>query len=195
MAPALSPAGERRGDLRGAARIEVGLRRFLEAGGFGAFTDTFEDLDGLEQLPGIARPAADGRWLRLRRRGRLEDRRAGADLKVMGDGPAGGTSFMEDYTYHLGDPVPGARRAHAGGLPVDRDGTPTCEIHPLSIGGKDDPVRLVFDGRARARPSSSALVDIGDRFRLIVNEVDVVTPTRPCRSSRSPAPSGGHGPT
>ena len=159
-----------------AARIEAGLRAFLEQGGFGAFTDTFEDLHGMRQLPGIAvqRLMADGYGF-----GGEGDWKTAAlvrILKVMATGLAGGTSFMEDYTYDLSaERAAGARLAHARDLPVDRRGRPACEIHPLSIGGRDDPVRLVFD----AAPGPAvvlALLDLGDRFRLLANEVEVVPP-------------------
>ena len=100
-------------------------------------------------------------------------------LKVMGDGLPGGTSFMEDYTYHLGDPVPEVLGAHMLEVCPSIAGTrPRCEIHPLSIGGRSDPVRLVFD----AAPGPAVVVgmaDLGDRFRLIANEVDIVAPDEP----------------
>ncbi|HSL33622.1 MAG TPA: L-arabinose isomerase [Candidatus Limnocylindrales bacterium] len=179
VAPGLRRSGERHRELRTAARIEAGLRSFLGDGGFGAFTDTFEDLGGLEQLPGIAvqRLMADGYGF-----GAEGDWKAAAlvrILKVMADGLPGGTSFMEDYTYHLGDPVPEVLGAHmlevCPSLTADR---PSCEIHPLAIGGRSDPVRLVFD----ASPGPAVLVglvDLGDRFRLITSEVDVVAPDAP----------------
>ena len=142
-------------------------------------TDTFEDLGGLEQLPGIGvqRLMADGYGF-----GAEGDWKAAAlvrILKVMADGLPGGTSFMEDYTYHLGDPVPEVLGAHmlevCPSLTTDR---PSCEIHPLSIGGRSDPVRLVFD----AAPGPAVilgLADLGDRFRLIASEVDVVAADAP----------------
>jgi L-arabinose isomerase len=179
VAPALRNDGARHGELRTAARIEAALRSFLEEGGFGAFTDTFEDLGGLEQLPGIGvqRLMAEGYGF-----GAEGDWKAAAlvrILKVMADGLPGGTSFMEDYTYHLGDPVPEVLGAHmlevCPSLTSDR---PSCEVHPLSIGGKSDPVRLVFD----ASPGPGVIVgmaDLGDRFRLIASEVDIVTADAP----------------
>ena len=179
LAPELGSAGGRHADLRAAARIEAGLRTFLEAGGFGAFTDTFEDLGALEQLPGIGaqRLMAEGYGF-----GAEGDWKAAAlvrILKVMGEGLPGGTSFMEDYTYHLGDPVPEVLGAHMLEVcPSIAAGTPTCEIHPLSIGGKGDPVRLVFDA-ASGPAVVVGLVDMGDRFRLIANEVDIVPPDAP----------------
>ena len=175
----LRPAGERRAELRVAARIEAGLRAFLEDGGFGAFTDTFEDLGDLRQLPGIGvqRLMAEGYGF-----GAEGDWKAAAlvrILKVMAEGLPGGTSFMEDYTYHLGDPVPEVLGAHMLEVcPSIAAGRPSCEIHPLSIGGRPDPVRLVFD----AAPGSAiilGLADLGDRFRLIASEVEVVAPDAP----------------
>jgi L-arabinose isomerase len=179
VAPALRQSGERHAELRTAARIEAGLRSFVDEGGFGAFTDTFEDLGGLAQLPGIGvqRMMADGYGF-----GAEGDWKAAAlvrILKVMADGLPGGTSFMEDYTYHLGDPVPEVLGAHmlevCPSLTRDR---PSCEIHPLGIGGRADPVRLVFD----AAPGPAVifgLADLGDRFRLIASEVDIVEADAP----------------
>ena len=179
VTPALRASGDRREALRTAARIEAGLRSFLEEGGFGALTDTFEDLGALEQLPGISvqRLMADGYGF-----GAEGDWKAAAlvrILKVMAAGLPGGTSFMEDYTYHLGDPVPEVLGAHMLEVcPSLTDARPSCEIHPLSIGGRSDPVRLVFD----AKPGPAVIVglaDLGDRFRMIASEVDIVEPEAP----------------
>lgn len=176
MAPELRPGGDRRESLRDAAAIELGLRSLLEEGGFVAFTDTFENLHGLKQLPGIAaqRIMADGYGF-----GAEGDWKTAAfvrAMKVMAHGLDGGTSFMEDYTYHLdpdGSLTLGAHMLEV--CPSIADGTPRCEIHPLSIGGKEDPVRLVFD--ARPGPSVNAsVVDLADRFRMTVAEVEVVSP-------------------
>jgi L-arabinose isomerase len=179
VAMPLRRTGDRHAELRAAARIEAGLRSYLDDGGFGAFTDTFEDLGGLEQLPGIGvqRLMADGYGF-----GAEGDWKAAAlvrILKVMSDGLPGGTSFMEDYTYHLGDPVPEVLGAHmlevCPSLSVDR---PSCEIHRLAIGGRSDPVRLVFD----AAPGPAVilgLADLGDRFRLVASEVDIVQSDAP----------------
>jgi L-arabinose isomerase len=179
MAPNLAPGGDRHAELRTAARIEVGLRSFLSEGGFGAFTDTFEDLGALEQLPGIAvqRLMADGYGF-----GAEGDWKAAAlvrILKVMGDDLPGGASFMEDYTYHLGDPVPEVLGAHMLEVcPSIAEGRPSCQIHPLSIGSRADPVRLVFDA-APGPATAVGLVDLGDRFRMIANEVEIVRPDHP----------------
>jgi L-arabinose isomerase len=174
LAPELRDGGARRGSLLDAARIEAGLRAFLEGGRFGAFTDTFEDLHGIAQLPGIAvqRLMADGYGF-----GGEGDWKTAAlvrILKVMATGLRGGTSFMEDYTYDFEPGEPLVLGAHMLEIcPSIAAGTPSCEIHPLSIGGRDDPVRLVFD----AAPGPAvvvAMLDLGDRFRMLLNEVDVV---------------------
>jgi L-arabinose isomerase len=177
LAPALRPAGDRHPELRTAARIEAGLRGFLADGGFGAFTDTFEDLGPLAQLPGIAvqRLMADGYGF-----GAEGDWKAAAMVrivKVMAGGLPGGTSFMEDYTYHLGDAGPLVLGAHMLEVcpSLAGDGPVRCEIHPLAIGGRDDPVRLVFDA-APGPAMVAGLVDLGDRFRLVAGEVDLVAP-------------------
>jgi L-arabinose isomerase len=177
VAPELGPTGSRRQSLRDAARIEIGLRSFLEEGGFSGFTDTFEDLTGLKQLPGIAaqRLMADGYGF-----GAEGDWKAAAMVraaKVMAAGLPGGTTFMEDYTYHL--PASGDRLVLGAHMleicPTIAAGMPRCEVHPLGIGGKEDPVRLVFD--APAGPAVNAtLIDLGDRFRMITNEVETVAP-------------------
>ena len=176
VAPALRRDGDRRESLRDAARIESALRTFLETGGFNAFTDTFEDLGALPQLPGISvqRLMAEGYGF-----GAEGDWKTAALVriaKVMAAGLDGGTSFMEDYTYHLGDPIPEVLGAHMLEVcPSIAGERPSCEIHPLSIGGKDDPVRLVFTA-APGPGVVAGLLDLGDRFRLVVNAVDVVEP-------------------
>jgi L-arabinose isomerase len=151
--------------LRVAAKIELGLRAFLEEGGFGAFTDTFQDLHGLDQLPGIAvqRLMADGYGF-----GGEGDWKTAAlvrTMKVMAHGLPGGTSFMEDYTYDF------------SGTPKIL-GSHMLEVHPLGIGGKADPVRLVFTAPSGPAVVAS-LVDMGNRFRLIVNEIEVIQPEQP----------------
>ena len=180
IAKELRTGGARHESLRYGARIELGLRAFLEEGGFKGFTTTFEGLHGLRQLPGLAvqRLMAEGYGF-----GAEGDWKTAALLramKVMGDGLPGGTSFMEDYTYHLspkGHQVLGSHMLEI--CPTIAATKPTLEIHPLGIGGREDPVRLVFD--APAGPALNAsLVDMGSRFRLIVNEVTAVkTPKLP----------------
>jgi L-arabinose isomerase len=176
MASALQAGGDRREALRYAARTELGLRAFLDSVGAKAFTDTFEDLYGLDQLPGLAvqRLMADGYGF-----GAEGDWKTAALVRVvkrMTAGLAGGTSFMEDYTYHLHPAGPKVLGAHMLEVcPSLAAKKPSCEIHPLGIGGKADPVRLVFT--AAAGPAINvAMIDLGDRFRMLVNEVDAVAP-------------------
>lgn len=176
MSADLRKGGDRHETIREAARIELGLTQFLEAGGFAAFTTTFEDLHGLAQLPGLAVQrlmqagygfGAEGDWktaalLRC--------------LKVMADGLDGGTSFMEDYTYHFHPDNMAVLGAHMLEVcPTIAAGQPSLEAHPLGIGGKADPARLVFNTAAGAALNAS-LIDLGDRFRMIVNTVDVIEP-------------------
>lgn len=174
LAPELAEGGDRRAALLEAARIEAGLRGFLAAGGHGAFTDTFENLDGLRQLPGLAvqRLMADGFGF-----GAEGDWKTAALVrlvKVMATGLPGGTSFMEDYTYDLDPVAPKVLGAHMLEVcPSIARGRPRCEIHPLSIGSRSDPVRLVFD--ADTGPAVVAgMTDLGERFRIVANVVDVV---------------------
>jgi len=172
----LRKGGERHQALRDAAKIESGLRNFLTSGNFKGFTDTFEDLHGLVQLPGIAaqRLMADGYGF-----GGEGDWKTAAlvrAMKVMGSGLKGGNSFMEDYTYHFDPSNPMVLGAHMLEICESiADGKPSCEIHPLGIGGKADPVRLVFNSAAGPGLNAS-IVDMGNRFRLLVNEVEAVTP-------------------
>jgi L-arabinose isomerase len=179
VAKELRKGGARHESLRDGARIELGLRAFLKAGDFKGFTTTFEDLHGLKQLPGLAvqRLMADGYGF-----GAEGDWKTCALLramKVMAADLKGGTSFMEDYTYHLhpdGHLVLGAHMLEI--CESIAAGKPSLEIHPLGIGGKEDPVRLVFN--APAGPAINAsMIDLGNRFRLLVNEVDVVKPPKP----------------
>jgi L-arabinose isomerase len=179
VAPELKAGGERHESLRYGARLEVALRRFLTAGGYTAFTSNFEDLGGLRQLPGLAvqRLMADGYGF-----GGEGDWKTAAlvrILKAMGAGAPGGTSFMEDYTYHLGPGEPKILGAHmlevCPSIAVDR---PSIEIHPLGIGGREDPVRLVF----RSKPAEgfvAGLLDLGERFRLVVNDIQIIPPDEP----------------
>ena len=177
--PVLRPSGERAASLRDEARIEIGLRRFLQDGGFMAFTDTFEDLHGLTQLPGLAvqRLMRDGYGF-----GAEGDWKTAAmvrAMKVMAAGLAGGVSFMEDYTYHLSDSGDLILGAHM--LEVCESiaaGKPRLEIHPLSIGGKADPVRLVFDAHPGAAVAAS-ITDMGQRFRMVATVVDIEAAEHP----------------
>lgn len=176
LAPGLKKNGSQHSALREAAKIEIGLRNFLVDGNFKGFTDTFEDLHGLTQLPGIAAQrlmadgygfAAEGDWktcalLRA--------------MKVMAVGLPGGNSFMEDYTYHFepnNNMVLGSHMLEI--CPSIANAKPSCEIHPLGIGGKADPVRLVFNVAGGAALNVS-MIDMGNRFRLLVNEVEAIKP-------------------
>lgn len=176
MALELQPGGPRRQSLRYAARQEIGLRRWLQSVGANAFTDTFEDLHGLEQLPGVAaqRLMADG--FGFAAEGDWKTAALVRAIKTMSRGLPGGTSFMEDYTYHFGADQTLVLGAHMLEIcPSIAASRPACEIHPLGIGGKQDPVRLVFS--AAAGPAINvALMDMGDRFRMLVSEVDGVAP-------------------
>ncbi|MEM1136246.1 MAG: L-arabinose isomerase [Bacteroidota bacterium] len=171
--------GTHRTSLVEAARIELGMRSFLKEGSFTGFTDTFENLHGLKQLPGIAiqRLMADGYGF-----GAEGDWKTAAlvrNMKVMAVGLEGGNSFMEDYTYHL---QPEANRVLGSHMleicPSIAKGIVKCEVHPLSIGGKEDPVRLVFDAGA-GKALNASIIDLGDRFRLLVNEVEAVEINQP----------------
>ncbi|MFH1197808.1 MAG: L-arabinose isomerase [bacterium] len=178
ITPVLKKGGEKYSNLRDAAKIELGMRAFLENGGFKAFTTTFEDLHGLTQLPGLAvqRLMNDGYGF-----GAEGDWKTSAMVraaKVMAAGLKGGTSFMEDYTYDF-DPS-GMKVLGAHMLEVCESiaaTKPALEVHRLEIGGKDDPPRLVFNVPAGYAINAS-LIDLGNRFRLIVNEVEVVTPDK-----------------
>lgn len=178
VAAPLRRNGECRPAVREAARIEIGLSGFLEEGGFNAFTDTFEDLHGLAQLPGVAVQRLMAKGYGFGAEGDWKAAGLVRAMKVMGVGLAGGTSFMEDYTYHFGKPakVLGAHMLEI--CPSIADGKPSLEIHPLSIGGKADPVRLVFNARSGSAVNC-CLVDLGSRFRIVVNAVDVVPPDEP----------------
>jgi L-arabinose isomerase len=163
-------------NVRYQARLEIGMRHFLEGGGFNAFTTTFEDLHGLKQLPGLAaqRLMADGYGF-----GAEGDWKQAAMVracKVMGINLHGGCSFMEDYTYHLnpsGMKILGAHMLEV--CPTLAEGKPKLEVHPLGIGGKDDPARLLFNVPA-GPATATTLLDMGNRFRLLVNSIDCVVP-------------------
>lgn len=176
LADSLKKGAPQHQSLREAARIELGLRRFLEANNFKGFTDTFEDLHGLVQLPGIAaqRLMKDGYGF-----GAEGDWKTAAlvrAMKTMATGLKGGNSFMEDYTYHFepgNEMVLGAHMLEI--CESIAEGKPSCEVHPLGIGGKADPVRLVFNTPGGAALNAS-VIDMGNRFRLLVNAVEAVPP-------------------
>jgi L-arabinose isomerase len=159
-----------------AAKIEIGLRRFLEKENFKGFTDTFEDLHGLVQLPGIAVQRLMGEGYGFGAEGDWKTAALVRAMKVMGSGLKGGNSFMEDYTYHFDPSNPMVLGAHMLEICESiADGKASCEIHPLGIGGKADPVRLVFNV-AGGPALNASIIDMGNRFRLLVNEVEAVKP-------------------
>ncbi|MBW8349509.1 L-arabinose isomerase [Bacillus sp. IITD106] len=158
--------------IRYQAKIEIALKAFLEEGGYTAFTTTFEDLHGMKQLPGLAVQrlmeqgygfAGEGDWktaalVRL--------------MKIIANGK--GTSFMEDYTYHFepgNEMVLGSHMLEV--CPTIAETKPTIEVHPLGIGDREDPARFVFNG-ASGKALNASIIDLGHRFRLVINEVDAV---------------------
>lgn len=173
----LAEGAEKYESLVEAARIEVGISTFLKEGGFQAYTNTFEDLHGMRQLPGIASQRLMAEGYGYGGEGDWKTSAMVRALKIMATDMAGGNSFMEDYTYHF-DPanemVLGSHMLEI--CPSITTGVVNCEVHPLGIGGKEDPVRLVFNGDPGPALNVS-LVDLGDRFRLIVNKVQGVEVT------------------
>lgn len=176
LAPSVQATGEKRQHLRDAAQIEIGLRKFLTDGGFKGFSNTFEDLHGMKQLPGIATQRLMQAGFGYAGEGDWKTAALVRAAKVMAAGLPGGNAFMEDYTYHLAAENPMVLGAHM--LEVDPSlakDKPALEVHPLGIGGKEDPARLVFDVDGGAALNAS-LVDMGDRFRLVVNDVEAQSP-------------------
>ena len=179
VAAPLRSRGQARKSVSEAARIELGLETFLSAGGFKGFTDTFEDLHGLAQLPGVAVQRLMAAGYGFGAEGDWKTCALVRAMKVMAVGLKGGTSFMEDYTYHLAPKRERVLGAHMLEIcPSIAKATPSLEVHPLGIGGKVDPVRLVFD-TAAGRALNASMIDMGNRFRLLVNEVEVVAPDKP----------------
>lgn len=176
VAEPLKQGNARHASLRDAAKIEIGLRNFLQQGNYKGFTDTFEDLHGMAQLPGIAAQRLMAEGYGFAGEGDWKTAALVRAMKVMATGLPGGNSFMEDYTYHF-DPdnqmVLGSHMLEI--CPSISHAKPSCEIHPLGIGGKADPVRLVFNVNAGAALNAS-IVDMGNRFRLLVNEVEAAAP-------------------
>jgi len=175
----LKDGGNRRSNLYEAARIELGMTDFLEAGGFKAFTTTFEDLHGLKQLPGHAVQRLMAAGYGFGAEGDWKTSALVRAMKVMGTGLEGGTSFMEDYTYHLnpaGMKVLGAHMLEV--CPSIASGKVSMEVHELGIGGKEDPIRLVFDV-AKGRGINVSIMDMGNRFRMLVNPCEVVDADKP----------------
>jgi L-arabinose isomerase len=179
VSSALRAGGERHSSLREGARIEIGIRRFLEDGNFKGFTTTFEDLHGLVQLPGLGPQRLMAEGYGFAGEGDWKTAALVRAMKVMAAGLPGGTSFMEDYTYHLspdGQKVLGAHMLEI--CPSIAEGSVRLEAHPLGIGGKADPVRLVFDAKTGPAVNAS-VVEMGNRLRLVINEVDAVPTDAP----------------
>ena len=176
LAESLLPKGEQRQSLREAAKIELGIQTFLENGNFKGFTDTFEDLHGMVQLPGIAAQRLMKKGYGFAGEGDWKTAALVRAMKVMGSGMKGGNSFMEDYTYHFNPDNRMVLGSHMLEICESiADAKPSCEIHPLGIGGKADPVRLVFNS-APGPALNASMIDMGNRFRLLVNEVIAVAP-------------------
>ena len=169
----ISSTHDRPDSLAVAARIELGLEAFLVEGGFGAFTDTFEDLHGMGQLPGIATQRMMAKGFGFAGEGDWKTAALVRTMKVMAAGLPGGTSFMEDYTYDFAGTAKVLGSHMLEICPSIASGKPSLQVHPLGIGGKSDPVRLVFDTPAGPAIVAS-IMDMGDRFRMVVNDIDVV---------------------
>jgi len=175
----LQKNGTEHQSLREAARIEIGIETFLEKGNFKGFTTTFEDLHGLVQLPGIAAQRLMSKGYGFAAEGDWKTAALVRAMKVMGSGLKGGSSFMEDYTYHFNPDNRMVLGSHMLEICESiADAKPSCEIHPLGIGGKADPVRLVFNSGPGPAINAS-IVDMGNRFRLLVNEVMAVSSFNP----------------
>ena len=174
----LVEGGARHSSLRYQAAIEIALEKFMIDGGFSAFTTNFEDLGSLKQLPGLAVQRLMAKGYGFGGEGDWKTSALLRIIKSMTQGLAGGSSFMEDYTYHFGPGEPKVLGAHMLEVcPTITDQKPKCEIHPLGIGGKDDPVRLVFNATP-ANGSVVGLMDLGGRFRILSNEIEVVKPDK-----------------
>lgn len=194
VVPELRKGGARHDSLVYGAKIEIALRNILTAGGFTAFTSNFEDLGTLRQLPGLAVQRLMAEGYGFAGEGDWKTAATVRMLKSMTP-TGGGTSFMEDYTYHFGPGTPKILGAHMLEVcPTITDAKPRIEIHPLGIGGKEDPVRMVFT----AKPAAGRVVcitDIGERFRIISNEITIVEPNEDlpklpvARAVWEPAPS------
>jgi len=160
--------------VRYQARLEIAIEKFLTDGGFNAFTTTFENLHGLEQLPGLAAQRLMEKGYGFGAEGDWKLSALTYVLKSMGKGLPGGTAFMENYTYHLEKDNESVLGAHMLEIcPTLAQGEVKIEVHPLSIGGKADPARFVFNGLT-GPGLMVTLVDMGDRFRMIVNKVELL---------------------
>ena len=174
LAPELRSPGKGRAAVTEQAKIEIALSGMLEAEQAGAFTTTFQDLHGLPQLPGLACQRLMEKGFGFGAEGDWKQSMLVRAAKVMAAGLPGGVSFMEDYTYHFEPGREAALGAHMLEVcPSIAAGKPRIEVHPLGIGGKADPARMVFDA-APGPAVLATLVDLGDRFRMIVNEIETI---------------------
>lgn len=177
LVDSLKKEGNQRQSLIEAAKIEVGLAKFLKEGNYKGYTDTFEDLHGMVQLPGIPSQRMMATGYGFGGEGDWKVSALVRAMKVMASGIPGGNSFMEDYTYHFepnNEMVLGSHMLEI--CPSIANAKPRCEVHPLGIGGKADPVRLVFNVAA-GKGLNASIIDMGNRFRLLVNEVEAVEAT------------------
>jgi len=177
LSAAVRHGGDKRSHLIDAARIELGIQTFLEKGRFGAFTTTFENLHGLKQLPGLSVQRLMQKGYGFGAEGDWKTSALLRAIKTMSAGTNAGTSFMEDYTYNL---TPGHELVIGAHMlevcpSIAAEAKPLLDVQPLGIGKKDDPARLIFSAKP-GRAIHSTLIDLGNRFRLISHEVDVVAP-------------------
>ncbi|MCU0315595.1 MAG: L-arabinose isomerase [Fimbriimonadaceae bacterium] len=176
LVPELQIGGARRSSLEDGARQEIAIQGFLDARGYKGFTTTFEDLHGLDQLPGFAAQRLMAKGYGFGAEGDWKTAALLRAFKQMESGLIPGTSFMEDYTYHMVEGEECVLGAHMLEIcPTIAMGKPKLEIHPLGIGGKADPIRLVFEARP-GPATNTTLIDLGDRFRFMVNSVTAIAP-------------------
>lgn len=174
LVDSLKLGGEKRQSLIDSARIELGLKAFLDKGGFKAFTDTFQDLNGIKQLPGLAVQRLMAQGYGFGAEGDWKTAALVRAIKVMSYGLPNGCSFMEDYTYDLQENNEVVLAAHMLEVcPSIANEKPVLDIKPLGIGGKDDPTRLIFTAKS-GNATASTIVDLGNRFRMITAELQAV---------------------
>nr|WP_299346254.1 L-arabinose isomerase [Allomuricauda sp.] len=174
LADNVKKGGEKHQSLRDSAQIELGMEAFMNEGGFTAFTDTFENLHGMKQLPGIATQRLMAKGYGFGGEGDWKTAALVRTMKVMASGLEGGNSFMEDYTYHFDPNQSTVLGSHMLEIcPSIAKGEVRVEVHPLGIGGKEDPARLVFNAGA-GKALNASIIDVGNRFRMLVNTVDAV---------------------
>lgn len=174
LAGNVKKGGEKHQSLRDSAQIELGMRAFMKEGGFTAFTDTFENLHGMKQLPGIATQRLMASGYGFGGEGDWKTAALVRTMKVMAAGLEGGNSFMEDYTYHFDPTRSTVLGSHMLEIcPSIAQGDVHVEVHPLGIGGKEDPARLVFNAGA-GKALNASIIDVGNRFRMLVNTVDAI---------------------